>query len=97
MLLAKAGGEPAASIAVRLGHHLDWFLWDEQTRGSDVDRADTLSGQAVTGGLRPHTVRPRKGAAAVLVLLEEKLAMSTVIPRELTTQSNRELCEEESP
>lgn len=51
MLLANAGGEPAASIAVRLGHHLDWFLWDEQTRGSDVDRADTLSGQAVTGGL----------------------------------------------
>lgn len=79
LLLAKAGGEPAASIAVRLGHHLDWFLWDEQARGSDVDRADTLSGQAVTGGLRPHTVRPRKGAAAVLVLLEEKLAMSTVV------------------
>jgi len=26
MLLAKAGGEPAASIAARLGHHLDWFL-----------------------------------------------------------------------
>ena len=34
----------------RLGHYLDWFLWDEQTRRSDADRADTLSGQAATGG-----------------------------------------------
>ena len=78
----EARGLPGAPRGVppgRLGHHPGWFLWDEQTRGSDVDRADTLSGQAVTGGLRPHTVRPRKGAAAVLVLLEEKLAMSTVV------------------
>ena len=28
----------------RLGHYLDWFLWDEQTRRPGADRADTLSG-----------------------------------------------------
>ena len=45
-LLARLGGVPPG----RPGHYLGWFLWDEQTRRSDADRADTLSGQAATGG-----------------------------------------------
>ena len=48
----EARGLPGAPRGVstrRLGHYLDWFLWDEQTRRSDADRADTLSGQAATG------------------------------------------------
>ena len=49
----EARGLPGAPRGVppgRLGHHPGWFLWDERTRGSDADRADTLSGQAATGG-----------------------------------------------
>lgn len=89
MLLAKAGGESAVSIAVRLGHHLDWFLWDEQTRGSDVDRTDTLSGQAVTGGY-DHTQ---------FALAREPQPSWSYWKRSWPCQrwSNRELCEEESP
>ena len=43
--LARLGGVPPG----RLGHYPGWFLWDERTRGPGADRADTLSGQAVTG------------------------------------------------
>ena len=53
-------------IRGRLGHHLDWFLWDEQTRGSDIDRADTLSGQAVTGEATITHSSPSQGSRSRL-------------------------------
>ena len=79
MLLAKAGGESAVSIAVRLGHHLDWFLWDEQTRRSDADRADTLSGQAATGGYDNTRFALAREPQPLWSYWEDKLAVSTVI------------------
>ena len=50
----------------RLGHYPGWFLWDEQTRRSDADRADTLPGQA---GARPHAACAHEGATIPLALL----------------------------
>ena len=63
----------------RLGHYLDWFLWDEQTRRSDADRADTLSGQAATGGYDHTRVALAREPQPFWSYWEERLAMSTVV------------------
>ena len=41
-------GAPRGVSTRRFGHHSGWFLWDEQTRRPDVDRADTLPGRVAT-------------------------------------------------
>ena len=84
MLLAKAGGESAASIAVRLGHHLDWFLWDEQTRRSDADRADTLSGQAATGSYDNTRFALAREPQPLWSYWEDELAMPTVVQQRVS-------------
>ena len=63
----------------RLGHYLDWFLWDEQTRRSDADRADTLSGQAATGGYDHTRVALAREPQPFWSYWEDKLAVSTVV------------------
>ncbi len=73
--LARLGGISTR----RLGHYLDWFLWDEQTRRSDADRADTLSGQAATGGYDHTRVALAREPQPFWSYWEERLAMSTVV------------------
>ena len=63
----------------RLGHYLDWFLWDEQTRRSDADRADTLSGQAATGGYDNTRLALAREPRPLWSYWEDKLAVSTVV------------------
>ena len=62
----------------RLGHYLDWFLWDEQTRRSDADRADTLSGQAATGSYDNTRFALAREPQPFWSYWEDKLAVSTV-------------------
>ena len=73
--LARLGGVSTR----RLGHYLDWFLWDEQTRRSDADRADTLSGQAATGGYDHTRVALAREPQPFWSYWEDKLAVSTVV------------------
>ena len=63
----------------RLGHYLDWFLWDEQTRRSDADRADTLSGQAATGSYDNTRFALAREPQPFWSYWEDKLAVSTVV------------------
>ena len=73
-------GAPRGGVSTRrLGHYLDWFLWDEQTRRSDADRADTLSGQAATGGYDHTRVALAREPQPFWSYWEERLAMSTVV------------------
>lgn len=73
--LARLGGVPPG----RLGHHPGWFLWDEQTRGSDADRADTLSGQAATGGYDNTRFALAREPQPLWSYWEDELAMPTVV------------------
>ena len=73
--LARLGGVPPG----RLGHHPGWFLWDERTRGSDADRADTLSGQAATGGYDNTRFALAREPQPLWSYWEDKLAVSTVV------------------
>ena len=63
----------------RLGHYLDWFLWDEQTRRSDADRADTLSGQAATGSYDNTRFALAREPQPLWSYWEDKLTVSTVV------------------
>ena len=74
-LLARLGGVPPG----RPGHYLGWFLWDEQTRRSDADRADTLSGQAATGGYDNTRLALAREPRPLWSYWEDKLAVSTVV------------------
>ena len=73
--LARLGGVPPG----RLGHHPGWFLWDEQTRGPDADRADTLSGQAATGSYDNTRFALAREPQPLWSYWEDKLAVSTVV------------------
>ena len=73
--LARLGGVSTR----RLGHYLDWFLWDEQTRRSDADRADTLSGQAATGGYDHTRVALAREPQPLWSYWEDELAVPTVV------------------
>ena len=73
--LARLGGVPPG----RLGHHPGWFMWDEQTRGSDADRADTLSGQAATGSYDNTRFALAREPQPLWSYWEDKLAMPTVV------------------
>ena len=78
----EARGLPGAPRGVstrRLGHYLDWFLWDEQTRRSDADRADTLSGQAATGSYDNTRFALAREPQPFWSYWEDKLAVSTVV------------------
>ena len=73
--LARLGGVSTR----RLGHYLDWFLWDEQTRRSDADRADTLSRQAATGSYDNTRFALAREPQPFWSYWEDKLAVSTVV------------------
>ena len=73
--LARLGGVPPG----RPGHYPGWFLWDERTRRSDADRADTLSGQAATGGYDNTRFALARELQPLWSYWEDKLAMSTVV------------------
>ena len=73
--LARLGGVPPG----RPGHYPGWFLWDEQTRGSDADRADTLSGQAATGSYDNTRFALAREPQPLWSYWEDKLAVSTVV------------------
>ena len=78
----EARGLPGAPRGVppgRLGHYPGWFLWDEQTRGPDADRADTLSGQAATGGYDNTRFALAREPQPLWSYWEDKLAVSTVV------------------
>ena len=78
----EARGLPGAPRGVppgRLGHYPGWFLWDEQTRRSDADRADTLSGQAATGGYDNTRFALAREPQPLWSYWEDKLAMPTVV------------------
>ncbi len=78
----EARGLPGAPRGVstrRLGHYLDWFLWDEQTRRPDADRADTLSGQAATGSYDNTRLALAREPQPFWSYWEDKLAVSTVV------------------
>ena len=78
----EARGLPGAPRGVppgRLGHYPGWFLWDEQTRRSDADRADTLSGQAATGSYDNTRFALAREPQPLWSYWEDKLAVSTVI------------------
>ena len=77
----EARGPPGAPRGVppgRPGHHPGWFLWDEQTRRSDADRADTLSGQAATGSYDNTRFALAREPQPLWSYWEDKLAMPTV-------------------
>ena len=63
----------------RLGHHPGWFMWDEQTRGSDADRADTLSGQAATGGYDNTRFALAREPQPLWSYWEDELVVPTVV------------------
>ena len=78
----EARGLPGAPRGVstrRLGHYPDWFLWDEQMRGSDADRADALSGQAATGSYDNTRLALAREPQPLWSCWEDKLAVSTVV------------------
>ena len=73
--LARLGGVSTR----RLGHYLDWFLWDEQARRSDADRADTLSGQAATGGYDNTRLALAREPQPLWSYWEDELVVPTVV------------------
>ena len=73
--LARLGGVSTR----RPVHYLDWFLWDEQTRRSDADRADTLSGQAATGSYDNTRLALAREPQPLWSYWEDKLAVPTVV------------------
>ena len=73
--LARLGGVPPG----RPGHHPGWFLWDERTRRSDADRADTLSGQAATGSYDNTRLALAREPQPLWSYWEDKLAVPTVV------------------
>ena len=73
--LARLGGVPPG----RPGHYPGWFLWDERTRRSDADRADTLSGQAATGGYDNTRFALAREPQPLWSYWEDELAVPTVV------------------
>ena len=73
--LARLGGVPPG----RPGHHPGWFLWDERTRRSDADRADTLSGQAATGGYDNTRFALAREPQPLWSYWEDELVVPTVV------------------